>query len=132
MRGCLMRREARSMNQSYHSSSEPIPAHRRAMILERLRTLGSVSINDLADVKSNAHLLKWDSVHGPFPGKIKVTKSGFDLGKGPIKVIAERDPAKLPWKTSNRGRSSLFPGYAKPFSGTTTRRPTRSRKVSRG
>ncbi len=49
MRGCVVQPEVLRMSQSYHASSEPIPAHRRVMILERLRTLGSVSINDLAD-----------------------------------------------------------------------------------
>lgn len=57
-----------------------------------------VAINDLGSVEMNAHMLKFDSVHGPFPGKIKVTKTGIDLGQGVIKVIAERDPTKLPWK----------------------------------
>jgi glyceraldehyde 3-phosphate dehydrogenase len=56
-----------------------------------------VAINDLGSVEANAHLLKFDSVHGPFPGEIKVTKEGFDIGRGEIKVFAERDPAKLPW-----------------------------------
>jgi glyceraldehyde 3-phosphate dehydrogenase len=57
-----------------------------------------VAINDLGSVEMNAHMLKHDSVHGPFPGKIKVTKTGIDLGQGVIKVIAERDPTRLPWK----------------------------------
>ncbi len=46
--------------------------------------------------RSNAHLLKWDSNHGRFPGEIKVGEDTIDLGRGPIKVTAERDPAKLP------------------------------------
>ena len=57
-----------------------------------------VAINDLGTVDANAHLLKYDSVHGQFPGKIKTTKNSMDLGQGPIKVVAERDPVKLPWK----------------------------------
>ncbi|MFQ5973834.1 MAG: type I glyceraldehyde-3-phosphate dehydrogenase, partial [Alphaproteobacteria bacterium] len=56
-----------------------------------------VAINDLGSAQDNAHLLKWDSVHGPFPGEIKVGKDWIDLGRGKIKVFAERDPAKLPW-----------------------------------
>ena len=55
-----------------------------------------VSINDLGPVASNAHLLKWDSNHGRFPGDIKVGEDTIDLGRGPIKVTAERDPTKLP------------------------------------
>jgi glyceraldehyde 3-phosphate dehydrogenase len=55
-----------------------------------------VAINDLGPVTSNAHLLKWDSNHGRFPGEIKISEDTIDLGRGPIKVTAERDPAKLP------------------------------------
>ena len=55
-----------------------------------------VAINDLGPVASNAHLLKWDSNHGRFPGDIKVGEDTIDLGRGPIKVTAERDPTKLP------------------------------------
>src|SRR5690606_31852674 len=57
-----------------------------------------VAINDLGSVEANAHLLKYDSVHGRFPGEVKTGADSFDLGSGPIKVLAERDPAKLPWK----------------------------------
>ena len=57
-----------------------------------------VGINDLGPVKTNAHLLKHDSVHGLFPGEIKTTADTMDIGRGPIKVTAERDPTKLPWK----------------------------------
>ena len=56
-----------------------------------------VAVNDLGSVEMNAHMLKHDSVHGPFPGKLKVTKSGFDLGQGVIRVLAESEPTKLPW-----------------------------------
>jgi glyceraldehyde 3-phosphate dehydrogenase len=57
-----------------------------------------VAINDLGSVHANAHLLKFDSVHGRFDGEIKTGNDWMDIGKGPIKVLAERDPAKLPWK----------------------------------
>ena len=57
-----------------------------------------VAINDLGPVKANAHLLKHDSVHGPFPGTITTGPDWMDLGRGRIKVLAERDPSKLPWK----------------------------------
>ncbi|MFY9642486.1 MAG: type I glyceraldehyde-3-phosphate dehydrogenase [Rhodomicrobium sp.] len=56
-----------------------------------------VAINDVGDVKTNVHLLKYDSVHGPFRGEVHVSADGFDVGRGPIKVLAERDPLKLPW-----------------------------------
>ncbi|MFZ3033521.1 MAG: type I glyceraldehyde-3-phosphate dehydrogenase [Parvibaculum sp.] len=70
----------------------------RAIAESGRKDIQVVAINDLGSVEANAHLLKWDSVHGPFPGKIKVTKSSFDLGQGPIKVLAERNPENLPWK----------------------------------
>src|SRR5690606_37090213 len=57
-----------------------------------------VAINDLVSAKDNAHLLKYDSVHGRFPGDIKVEDDAIDVGMGPIKVLAERDPRNLPWK----------------------------------
>src|SRR5690606_14955983 len=57
-----------------------------------------VAVNDLGPVETNAHLLRYDSVHGPFPGEVKTTKNGIDIGRGEIRVVAERDPAKLPWK----------------------------------
>ncbi len=56
-----------------------------------------VGINDLGSVAANAHLLKYDSVHGRFPGNVTVTEDSIDLGRGPIKVSAERNPADLPW-----------------------------------
>ncbi len=56
-----------------------------------------VGINDLAPPETNAHLLRHDSVHGPFPGKVTLGDDGIDMGQGPMRVTAERDPAKLPW-----------------------------------
>src|SRR5664279_1014723 len=57
-----------------------------------------VAINDLGPVETNAHLLRYDSVHGRFPGTVKVDGDSIDIGYGKIKVIAHRDPATLPWK----------------------------------
>ena len=62
------------------------------------RDIEIVGINDLGPVATNAHLLKYDSVHGHFPGDVKTGEGMMNLGRGPIKVTAERDPAKLPWK----------------------------------
>ena len=60
------------------------------------RDIEVVAINDLGPVETNAHLLRYDSVHGRFPGLVKVEGDAIDLGMGPIKVTAIRDPAELP------------------------------------
>ncbi len=57
-----------------------------------------VAINDLGSVEANAQLLKYDSVHGRFRGEITTGDSWMDIGRGRIAVLAERDPAKLPWQ----------------------------------
>jgi glyceraldehyde 3-phosphate dehydrogenase len=56
-----------------------------------------VGVNDLAPPATNAHLLRYDSVHGRFPGQVTMEGDTLDVGTGPIKVTAERDVAKLPW-----------------------------------
>jgi glyceraldehyde 3-phosphate dehydrogenase (phosphorylating) len=56
-----------------------------------------VAINDLGPVDTNAHLVQYDSVHSRFPHEVRVANDTIDVGMGPIKVIAERDPTKLPW-----------------------------------
>ncbi len=56
-----------------------------------------VAINDLGPVETNAHLLRYDSVHGRFPGTVVTTEDSIDLGRGPIRVTAIRDPKELPW-----------------------------------
>jgi glyceraldehyde 3-phosphate dehydrogenase len=68
-------------------------------IAEAKRTdIEVVAVNDLAPVETNAHLLRFDSVHGRFPGEVTVKGDTISIGNGTIKVIAERDPTKLPWK----------------------------------
>src|SRR5262249_11400642 len=68
----------------------------RAAFEARRNDLEFVAVNDLGSVEANAHLLKWDSVHGRCPGEITVRKDGFDLGNfGFGKGLAGRDPAKL-------------------------------------
>ncbi|MBP0649534.1 aldehyde dehydrogenase, partial [Mycobacterium tuberculosis] len=57
-----------------------------------------VAINDLGPVETNAHLIRFDSVHGRFPGTVTTTADTIDVGRGPIKVTAIKDPATLPWK----------------------------------
>ncbi len=67
-------------------------------IIESGRTdIEVVAINDLGPVEMNAHLIRFDSVHGRFPGTVTVDGNTIDVGRGPISVTAERDPAKLPW-----------------------------------
>ena len=67
-------------------------------IIESGRTdIEVVAINDLGPVETNAHLLRYDSVHGKFPFDVKVVGNTIDVGRGPIKVTAERDPKALPW-----------------------------------
>jgi glyceraldehyde 3-phosphate dehydrogenase len=56
-----------------------------------------VAINDLTDAKTLAHLLKYDSVHGRFPEKVAVEGDSLVAGKRKVKVIAQKDPAQLPW-----------------------------------
>ncbi|MBV8030433.1 MAG: type I glyceraldehyde-3-phosphate dehydrogenase [Betaproteobacteria bacterium] len=57
-----------------------------------------VAINDLGDAATNAHLLKYDTVHGPFRGSVRVEGDSLVANDDRIKVVAERDPGKLPWK----------------------------------
>ena len=68
-------------------------------IMESGRTdLQVVAINDLAPVETNAHLFEFDTNHGRFPGKVSVGKDTLDVGRGPIRVTAIRNPEELPWK----------------------------------
>ena len=60
-----------------------------------------VAINDLGDANTNAHLLKYDTAHGKFPGTVKVEGDNLVVNGDRIKVVAERDPAKLPWRQLN-------------------------------
>ena len=57
-----------------------------------------VAVNDLGDAKTNAHLLQYDTAHGRFPSAVRVDGDSIMVGDDRIKVVAERDPAKLPWK----------------------------------
>jgi glyceraldehyde 3-phosphate dehydrogenase len=56
-----------------------------------------VALNDLGDAKTNAHLTQYDTVHGKFPGEVKVDGDSMVVNGDRIRVLAERDPAKLPW-----------------------------------
>ncbi|WP_116084676.1 type I glyceraldehyde-3-phosphate dehydrogenase [Tropicimonas sp. IMCC34011] len=68
-------------------------------IVERGRDdIEVVAINDLGPVETNAHLIRYDSVHGRFPNEVKVDGDTIDVGTGPIKVTSIRDPKDLPWE----------------------------------
>jgi len=69
----------------------------RAVIESGRDDIEVVAINDLGPVETNAHLMRYDSVHGRFPGTVTVDGDTIDVGRGPIKVTAERDPKALPW-----------------------------------
>jgi glyceraldehyde 3-phosphate dehydrogenase len=70
----------------------------RAIIESGRTDIEVVAITDLGPVETNAHLMRYDSVHGRFPGKVTVDGDTIDVGRGPIRVTAERDPKALPWK----------------------------------
>src|SRR3984957_17415354 len=70
----------------------------RAALEHAEKQLEIVGINDLGPVETNAHLLRYDSVHGRFAGEVTTGENWIDAGRGKIRVTAERDPAKLPWK----------------------------------
>ena len=70
----------------------------RAIAEAGRRDIDIVALNDLAPAETNAHLLRFDSIHGRFHGEVKVEGDTIDCGIGPIKVTAIRNPAELPWK----------------------------------
>jgi glyceraldehyde 3-phosphate dehydrogenase len=70
----------------------------RAIIESGRTDIEVVALNDLGPVETNAHLIRYDSVHGRFPGEVKVKGDTIDVGRGPMKVHAVRNPAELPWK----------------------------------
>jgi glyceraldehyde 3-phosphate dehydrogenase len=69
----------------------------RALLESGRDDLEVVAINDLAPVETNAHLLRFDSVHGRFPGTVTTTEDSIDAGRGPMRVTAIRNPEDLPW-----------------------------------
>jgi glyceraldehyde 3-phosphate dehydrogenase len=66
--------------------------------LERNAKIDFVAINDLADAKTNAHLLRYDSVHGRFPGTVEVQGNDIVVNGKTLKCLSQRDPKLLPWK----------------------------------
>jgi glyceraldehyde 3-phosphate dehydrogenase len=69
----------------------------RAIIESGRTDIEVVAVNDLGPVETNAHLLRFDSVHGRFPGTVTTGDDWIDVGRGRIRVTALRDPADLPW-----------------------------------
>jgi glyceraldehyde 3-phosphate dehydrogenase len=69
----------------------------RALLESNRKDVEVVALNDLGPVETNAHLLRYDSVHGPYLGGVKTKEGAMDAGRGWMTVTAERDPAKLPW-----------------------------------
>jgi len=70
----------------------------RAIMESGRKDIEVVGINDLGPVATNAHLFRHDTVHGAFRGEVKTKDDGMDVGRGFMKVTAEKDPTKLPWK----------------------------------
>ncbi|MBN9602810.1 MAG: type I glyceraldehyde-3-phosphate dehydrogenase [Afipia felis] len=68
----------------------------RAIVESGRDDIEVVAINDLGSVQANAHLLRYDSIHGRFPHEVKISGNTIDVGRGPIQVTAEKDPAALP------------------------------------
>jgi len=66
--------------------------------IERNANIDFVAVNDLADAKTNAHLLKYDSVHGRFPGTVEVEGNNLVVNGKTLQVLSQRDPTALPWK----------------------------------
>ena len=69
----------------------------RAIIESGRTDIEVVAINDLGPVETNAHLMRFDSVHGRFPGTVTTTADSIDVGRGPMLVTAIKNPADLPW-----------------------------------
>ena len=69
----------------------------RAIVESGRKDIEVVAINDLGPVETNAHLLKYDTIHGRFPHPVTTTETTLDVGLGPIQVTAIRNPAELPW-----------------------------------
>ncbi|TMC17252.1 MAG: type I glyceraldehyde-3-phosphate dehydrogenase [Chloroflexi bacterium] len=69
----------------------------KAMLERHPNDLEVVAINDLTDTKTNAHLLKYDSTYGRFPGEVEATADALIVNGHKVKVISQRDPAQIPW-----------------------------------
>ena len=73
----------------------------RAILENRRSDIEVIAINDLGSIMDNAHLFKYDSVHGPFPGTVEAVEDGLKINGHYIKVFSVPDPAQLPWRDLN-------------------------------
>ena len=73
----------------------------RAILENRRPDIEVMAINDLGSITDNAHLFKYDSVHGPFPGTVEAVEDGLKINGHYIKVFSVPDPAQLPWRDLN-------------------------------
>ena len=71
----------------------------RSLAERNVRDVTVVAINDLGSLEDNVHLFKYDSVHGRFQGSVTTSDDSLDVGLGPIKILAEPNPEKLPWES---------------------------------
>jgi glyceraldehyde 3-phosphate dehydrogenase len=69
----------------------------KAMLERYPRELEVIAVNDITDTKTNAHLLKYDSTYGRFPGEVEATADSLIVNGHTVKVLAQRDPAQIPW-----------------------------------
>src|SRR5207244_12461413 len=69
----------------------------KAIMERHPKDLEVVAVNDLTDTKTNAHLLKYDSTYGRFPGEVEATADALIVNGHTVKVISQRDPAQIPW-----------------------------------
>ena len=69
----------------------------RATLERHPEKLAVAAVNDLTDAKTNAHLFKYDSTYGRYPGTVEVAEDALFIDGKQVKVLAERDPAKIPW-----------------------------------
>src|SRR5256885_7137128 len=70
----------------------------RAAVLMKQQALEFVAVNDITSAATLAHLLKYDSVHGTLRHEVRAEKDALTVDGRPVRVLAERDPGKLPWK----------------------------------
>ena len=70
----------------------------RTMLQRHKNEIEVVAVNDLADTKTNAHLFKWDSVYGRYPGEVSAKEKSITVDRQEIQVLSERDPGAIPWK----------------------------------